>query len=125
VTSGPFEQWKVSDYFVWALIMGGGLYHLESTKVFGINIILGLVFLYYLAGCAIILYFLKQKKISKFFQILAYILLFFQIPHIFTGLGLLLTGYSESGVYLSLPAIILVAGVGLSDIWLDFRQRVK
>jgi uncharacterized protein YybS (DUF2232 family) len=122
---GRFQDWKISEYFVWGLIVAGVLYHIQPTRIIGINFLLGLVFLYYVAGCAIIIYVLKQKETSKFFQIIAYILLFFQIPHIFTGLGLLLTGYSESGVYLSLPAIILVAGVGLSDIWIDFRQRVR
>ncbi len=122
---GRFQDWRISEYFVWGLVFAGILYHIQYTRVIGINILLGLVFLYYVAGCAIIIYVLKQKETSKFFQIIAYILLFFQIPHIFTGLGLLLIGYSENGVYLSLPAIILVAGVGLSDIWIDFRQRVK
>ncbi len=120
---GTFDQWQVSEYGVWALIGGGILYHLDVTRYLGINVILGIILLYYLAGCAIILYFLKQKHVSKFFQILAYILLVFQIPHIFTGFGLLLTGYFERSVYLSLPAISLVTGVGLSNVWFEYRKR--
>jgi uncharacterized protein YybS (DUF2232 family) len=120
---GRFQDWQISEHLVWGLILGGMLYHLKSTRPVGINILLGLAFLYYLAGCSIIVYFLKQKEASRFFQFIAYALLFFQMPHIFTGLGLLLTGYSEQGVYLSLPAILLVAGIGLSNVWIDFRRR--
>ncbi|MBD3309406.1 DUF2232 domain-containing protein [candidate division KSB3 bacterium] len=117
------QNWSVSDYLVWVFILGGLLYHLPPTRILGINIILGLVFLYYLGGCAIITYFLKQKQAAKVLQLIAYVLLFLQIPYIFVSLGLLLTGYTEHGVFLPLPAIVLVAGLGLANVWFDFRKR--
>ena len=96
-----------------------------ANAIIGINILLGLVFLYYLQGCAVITYILKQKRSARFFQFLAYVLLFLQIPYIFVSLGLLLTGYTQGGIHLSLPAIILVAGIGLANVWIDFRKRLR
>jgi hypothetical protein len=125
ISLGRFQDWEVSDYFVWIFILGGILYQIEPTKVVGINIILGFVLLYYLQGCAIIMFFLKRKPSARFMQILAYVLLFFQIPYIFGGLGIVLTGHSQGGVFLSLPAIILVAGIGLANVWIKFRRRVE
>ncbi len=120
-----FQDWHLSEYLVWVVILGGGLYHLEYTRLIGINVLLGLVFLYYVQGCAVITFFLKQKRIGRFFHVVAYILLFLQIPYIFVGLGLLLTGYAKGSVYFSLPAIVVVAGLGLANVWVDFRKRIR
>ncbi len=126
VTSlGRFQDWEASEYLVWVFVLGGVLYHLELTRVIGINIILGLILLYYLQGCAIITFFLKRKQTARVMQFFAYGLLFLQIPYIFASLGLLLTGYTQDGIFLSLPAIILVAGIGLANVWVGFRQRVE
>ena len=125
VPLGQFQDWKVSEYLVWIFVLGGVLYHIEPTRIIGINILLGLVFLYYLQGCAIITYFLKQRGTTRFLQFLAYVFLFLQIPYIFVSLGLLLTGYTQGGLYLPLPAIILVASIGLANVWMDFRKRVQ
>ncbi len=122
---GKFENWQVSDYFVWIFVLGGVLYHIKYSRIMGINFILGVVLLYYVAGCAIVMYYLKLKNSTKFLRIFAYVLLFLQVPHIFINLGLLLTGYTERGIFLPLPAIVLVAGVGLSNIWIDFRKRAE
>jgi len=122
---GRFQDWHISEYLVWIFILGGAFYHLEDTRLIGINVLLGLVFLYYLQGCAVIVSLLKQKRTGRFFQVLAYGLLLFQIPYIFVGLGLLLTGYTEGSVYFSLPAIIVIAGIGLANVWIDFRARIR
>jgi hypothetical protein len=120
-----FRDWHISEYLVWVFILGGILYHLEQTRLIGINVLLGLVFLYYLQGCAVIVFLLKQKRIGRFFQMVACVLLFLQIPYIFVGLGLLLTGYTEGNVYFSLPAIVVVAGLGLANVWINFRKRIR
>lgn len=122
---GRFQDWEASEYLVWVFVLGGVCYHIELTRVIGINILLGLTLLYYLQGCAIITFFLKRKHTARVMQLLAYGLLFLQIPYIFASLGLLLTGYTQDGIFLSLPAIILVAGVGLANVWIGFRQRVE
>jgi uncharacterized protein YybS (DUF2232 family) len=119
----PFSTWKLSDQLVWIFILGGILYHLKTTRGLGTALLLGLVFLYYVQGCAIIAYFLKQRQASNGLQIVTYILLFMQIPYIFVSLGLLLTGYTRSNVYLPLLPILLVTGLGLANGWLDFRKR--
>lgn len=122
---GRFQNWEASEYLVWAFVLGGVLYHIELTRVIGINLLLGLILLYYLQGCAIITFFLKYKQTGRVMQFLAYMLLFLQVPYIFISLGLLLTGYTQDGLFLSLPAIILVAGVGLANVWIGFRKRVE
>jgi hypothetical protein len=122
---GRFQDWQISEYMVWVFILGGSLYHLEATRIVGINILLGFVFLYYLQGCAVITYILKQRRTAKFLQFIAYILLFLQLPYIFVSLGLLLIGYTQGGFHLSLPAVVLVAGIGLANVWIDFRKRLK
>lgn len=125
VPLGKFQNWEASEYLVWAFVFGGVFYHIELTRVIGINLLLGLILLYYLQGCAIITFFLKYKQTGRVMQFLAYILLFLQVPYIFISLGLLLTGHTQDGLFLSLPAIILVAGIGLANVWIGFRQRVK
>lgn len=122
---GRFQDWEASEYLVWIFVLGGVFYHIELTRVIGINILLGLILLYYLQGCAIITFFLKRKHTARVMQFFAYGLLFLQIPYIFASLGLLLTGYTQDGIFLSLPAIILVAGIGLANVWIGFRQRVE
>ena len=122
---GRFRDWHISEYLVWVFILGGGLYHLESTRLVGINVLLGLVFLYYLQGCAVIASLLKLKRIGRFFRVLTYGLLFLQVPYLFVGLGLLLTSYTEGNVSFSLPTIVVVAGIGLADVWIGFRKRMR
>lgn len=123
VPLNPFSEWKLSEHLVWILILGGMLYHLKTTRVLGTAILLGLVFLYYVQGCALIAYFLKRRQASNGMHILTYILLFMQIPYIFVSLGFILTGYTRGNAYLPLLTIMLVAGLGLANGWVNFRKR--
>ncbi len=120
-----FQDWGISDNMVWIFILGGVLYHLEATRIAGVNILLGLVFLYYLQGCAVITFILRYKETAKVLQFIAYLLLFIQIPYSLTGLGLVLTGSAVRELLFLLPAVILVAGIGLANVWIDFRKRLK
>ena len=38
---GRFQNWEASEYLVWAFVLGGVVYHIEFTRVIGINILLG------------------------------------------------------------------------------------
>ena len=120
-----FQDWGISDKMVWVFILGGLLYHLEVTRVAGVNILLGLVLLYYLQGCAVITCTLRYKGTAKILQFIAYLLLFLQIPYSLIGLGLLLTGSAVGELLFSLPTAILVAGIGLANVWIDFRKRLR
>jgi hypothetical protein len=120
----PFRQWKLADHLVWLIVLSGVLYHLEVTRVIGINMLIGVVFLYYLAGCAILLSFFAQRQAPKFVRIITYVILLLQIPYIFVNLGLLLSGYTQGVAYLALPFIFIVTGIGLANVWFDFRQRI-
>jgi hypothetical protein len=120
-----FQDWGISDNMVWLFILGGVLFQLEVTKDVGVNLLLGLTFLYYLQGCAVITCVLRQRRTAKFLQFLAYLLFFLQIPYGLIGLGLLLTGSAVDGLLFSLPALMMVAGIGLANVWIDFRKRLR
>ncbi|PID55674.1 hypothetical protein CSB45_14845 [candidate division KSB3 bacterium] len=120
-----FQDWGVSDHMVWLFILGGLLFHFEETSIVGINLLLGLTLLYYLQGCAVITFIMRKKRAAKFLQFVVYLLLFLQIPYGMIGMGLLLTGAAAEGLLLSLPALIMVAGIGLANVWVDFRKRLK
>jgi len=120
---GPFRAWRVSDSLVWLVVFGGICYHFEATKIMGLNLLVGIVFLYYLNGCAVIVGLFKSQQTTKLIQFVIYMLLFLQIPYIFISVGLLLTGAMQKEYYLSLPVILIVASIGLANVWLDFRQR--
>lgn len=120
-----FQDWGLSDKMVWIFILGGVLYHLEATRIVGINLVLWLVFLYYLQGCAVITFILRYKGTAKIVQFIAYLLLLLQIPYSLIGLGLLLTGSVVKELLFPLPAMVLVAGIGLANVWIDFRKRLK
>jgi uncharacterized protein YybS (DUF2232 family) len=120
-----FLDWGVSDNLVWIFILSGVLYHFEATRILGINLILGSVFLFYLQGGAVIACILKQRGVAKFVQFVSYVLLLLQIPYSLISLGLLLTGSASEGLIISLPAMVLVAGIGLANVWIDFRTRLK
>ena len=120
-----FQDWGLSDNMVWVFILGGVLFHFEATRTAGINVLLGLALLYYVQGCAVITFILRYKGTVKILQFIAYLLLFLQIPYGAIGLGLLLTGAAVEDLLFSLPAMVLVAGIGLANVWIDFRKRLK
>ncbi len=122
---GRFYEWEVSEHFLWLVMLAGGLYHFQTTRAFGINLLIGLVLLYYLQGSALVIFFLKQRQAARGMQGIAYGLLFLQIPYIFGIVGLLLVGYRQEGLVLSLPAIFIVTGMGLANVWYGFRGRIK
>ena len=122
---GQFAEWEISEHFLWLVMLAGGFYHFQTTRVLGINLLIGLVLLYYLQGSALVIFFLKQRQAARGMQGMAYGLLFLQIPYIFGIVGLLLTGHRQEGMALSLPAIFIVTGMGLANVWYGFRKRVN
>ncbi len=103
--SGPaFHQWKLPEPLVWVLI-GAGFFMLvpsEATRTVGLNLLIVLVPLYFLQGMAVVSSFLLRKGASPLVRGLVYFL----------------------AVALS-PLPLFVTGVGIFDLWADFRKPRK
>lgn len=99
--AADLTRWVLPDYWVWPFIISGGaLLGLdEAGFAIGLNIFLVLFTLYFLQGIAIMHHFLQVKNVPKPLWVILYILIFAQ--PIFMG---------------------LIMGMGLFDIWLDFRK---
>jgi len=103
--SGVLTEWRAPEYFIWLLIGSGivSLIPVEIIRYIGLNILIILLFLYFLHGLAIIQFYFIKKNISLSLRILGYIfMLFFFIP-----------------------IIVVVTGLGVFDLWIDFRGRIK
>jgi len=98
------NQWQAPDYLVWALI-GCGLLMLFPagvTRMIGLNIILILMTIYFFQGMAIVSFYFEKKQIPRLFRILLYTL-----------------------IALQQLALIAVIGIGLFDMWVNFRKLKK
>lgn len=101
VPGKSFPEWKVPEQLVWVLIaagflvaFGGGL-----LKVFALNLLVILLPIYFLQGLAVIDCFFRRKAFSPVFRVIGYLL-----------------------VTLVNPLPMLVTGLGVFDMWADFRK---
>ena len=96
-----FSIWICPDRLVWGGIIGGFLIITRITPLvtIGINIVIVLAAVYFLQGIAIVSFLFKKKNVP---------------------FGLRVMGYALIGIIQILP--ILVAALGLFDIWIDFRK---
>jgi uncharacterized protein YybS (DUF2232 family) len=98
------NQWQAPDYLVWALI-GCGLLMLlptSATRMVGLNVLLILLTIYFFQGMAIVSFYFEKKQIPRLFRILLYTL-----------------------IALQQLALIIVIGIGLFDMWVNFRKLEK
>jgi len=98
------NQWQAPDYLVWALI-GCGLLMLfpaTVTRMIGLNLILILMTIYFFQGMAIVSFYFEKKQVPRLFRILLYTL-----------------------IALQQLALIAVIGIGLFDMWVNFRKIKK
>jgi len=98
------NQWQAPDYLVWALI-GCGLLMLfpaTVTRMIGLNLILILMTIYFFQGMAIVSFYFEKKQVPRLFRILLYTL-----------------------IALQQLALIAVIGIGLFDMWVNFRKLKK
>ncbi len=97
----PFSEWVIFDFFIWIFIASGLclLLPLEPINLVGINLLFLSLLIYIIHGIAIALYWLEKSKKRRFF--------------LFLGISLLLI----QPLFLA-----CVAGIGVFDIWLDFRK---
>jgi len=100
----PFDQWKVSEFWIWGLILAGiGVLLADGfLAMVALNLLVVMLALYFLQGLAIVRYFFRTRRVSPLLRTLGYILLATLNP---------------------LPA--LVAGIGVFDLWIDFRKPRK
>jgi len=95
------KEWKTADVLVWLFILSGFGLFLPAEwglQPLAFNLFLGSLVFYFFQGLAIIAYYFHHKKIPLFLRGLGYVLI---------ALEQVLT--------------ILVVGMGLFDLWGDFR----
>lgn len=97
---GEFATFKTPDVLVWLLIASGFslLIPFEMATTPALNILLIVSLLYFLQGMAVISASISRQSYSGFLRVGMYVMLLLQ-PYL----------------------AALVAGIGLSDLWLDFR----
>ncbi len=97
---GPF-RWELPELLVWAFIGAGVCYltGLPWLQVVGTNLLIGLVGLYFLQGLSIVAFLFQRFHLPRALAALSVLLLLFQ-PFL----------------------TLLVAGLGLFDVWFAFRR---
>ena len=96
------REWKAPDALVWGLIVCGFVVFIpgfDTFKLVAINILLVIVAFYFFQGLAIVSYFFHKNNVPRIFRGVIYLFIAFQ--QICT---------------------LLVAGLGLFDLWGDFRR---
>jgi len=99
-----FSSLVLPDFLVWILIFSSGSLFFLDTPVgaVGLNLFLVAGLVYFFQGLAIAVHILEAKKVPVFLWVLAFFLILIQ------------------------PVLIgLVIGLGVFDIWIDFRKIRK
>ncbi len=99
------REWKSPEPIIWCFIVSGFALFLpgwQVVKVLAWNLFAASVFLYFLQGLAIISYYFHHKNVPHFLRGLAYVLII--LEQLFT---------------------VFVVGLGLFDLWGDFRRLKK
>jgi uncharacterized protein YybS (DUF2232 family) len=99
------REWKAPEPLVWGFIASGFMVFFPGVGLVGavaLNILVVIAACYFGQGLAVIAYFFNKNNVPRFLRGLTYILIIFQ--QIFT---------------------LLVVGLGLFDLWGDFRRLGK
>jgi len=105
LSKGDLREWKTAEPAVWLFIASGFLYLMissEAVKTLALNFFLVSLTLYFFQGLAIVSYYFHHKKVPFFLRGLGYALL-----------------------VLEQISMLAVAGLGLFDLWMDFRGLNK
>jgi len=95
------NTWKTPDFLVWGIV-GCGLMLLAPSvflKVLGLNGIIVLTMIYFFQGIAIIAFYFETKKVPMALRVLIY-----------------------GTIALQQLLVLVIAGIGLFDVWLNFRR---
>lgn len=99
---GPrFAQWKAPELLIWPLIAAGfGVFFLETPwRQMALNVALLLLPVYFIQGMAVVTHFFSRKGVPVLFRAAGYVIL-----------------------TLFNPLPLIVAGIGVFDLWADFRR---
>lgn len=100
-----FREWKCPEPLVWAFIACGFVLFVptaEAVQIVAINILLVIGVCYFIQGLAILAFFFHKNNVPRFLRSATYVLIIFQ--QMFT---------------------VVVAALGLFDLWADFRRLKK
>jgi uncharacterized protein YybS (DUF2232 family) len=101
---GDLSNWKAPDVLVWGIIVSGLLLlsRVLILKTIGLNMLIVFLCVFFFQGMAIVSHFFHKKSVPVILRGLGYMLIFFQ--QVF---------------------LLIVIGLGLFDVWADFRRLKK
>jgi uncharacterized protein YybS (DUF2232 family) len=101
VPGTAFPAWKAPEQLVWVLILAGFIVAFGDglLATFALNLLVILLPIYFLQGLAVIDCFFRRKAFSPIIRAIGYLLLTLVNP---------------------LPMV--VTGIGVFDLWADFRK---
>ena len=101
VPGRAFPEWKSPEWLVWILITAGFLVAFVEgiAGTFALNLLVILLPVYFLQGLAVIDCFFRRKAFSPIIRTVGYLL-----------------------VTLVNPLPMVVTGIGVFDLWADFRK---
>ncbi|MGH7823802.1 MAG: DUF2232 domain-containing protein [Candidatus Binatia bacterium] len=105
LTVDNLREWNAPEPLVWGLIICGFSLFIsgpEFLHTLAVNLLLVIAACYFFQGLAIVAYFFHKSRVPYFLRMVTYALIIFQ--QIFT---------------------LLVVGLGLFDLWGDFRRLKK
>jgi uncharacterized protein YybS (DUF2232 family) len=99
---GSLNYWKSPDILVWGLIGSGSimLFPSEMLKILGSNLLIIFMVIYFFQGIAVVSFFFEKKNVSRTVRTLLY-----------------------SFIIIHQLSLILIIGIGLFDVWADFRKQ--
>lgn len=98
---GSLKFWKAPEFLVWGIIGCGLLLLLpgKTSKLFGLNGLLIMLTIYFFQGIAIVSFYFEKKRFSRMLRVFLYSL-----------------------IALQQVVLIVIIGLGLFDMWLNFRK---
>jgi len=98
---GSLNLWKAPESLVWGVIGSGFMLALpyKSLKIIGLNMLLVLMTIYFFQGIAIVSFYFEKKQFSRMLRFLLYSL-----------------------IALQQIVLLVVVGLGIFDMWLNFRK---
>ncbi|MEZ4600361.1 MAG: DUF2232 domain-containing protein [Syntrophotaleaceae bacterium] len=104
ISGVPMHCWKLPELLVWALIASGGGVVLGSgmLKLVALNLLLVVLACYFLQGLAIMSHYFRKNRVPPILRTLGYVLV----------------------VTLN-PLPVIVTGLGVFDLWVNFRKPRK
>ena len=96
-----FAEWVCPENFIWGFIAASVAWFLGQGIIadVGLNLFIVIIVIYFAQGMSIMVHFLKARKVPIFLWLFLFIIIFAQ--PLFIG---------------------LIAGMGVFDIWADFRK---